>query len=185
MLTVRERKAEQERVRKRSRERAKQAKVPVILDIPLSDSIESTVYDYLGIPRPELRVLMSQQYSTIIKTTGDEKLINIAEKYKLPLTQEQRFLLETGDVFLEQYAKKDIPMEEQEALFELGWSPLVSSNLKAVRVDDEDLQILFHSNAVYEYPGKANMYYPFNEALSPGRLLHRTIRFARGYKRIA
>lgn len=185
MTTVRERRLEQERVRMLSRERAKRAKAPVYVDIPIEDVVTQGQFEYLGIPRSQLRVMLSEAYAPILKTTGDERLIEIAEKYKLPLSQEQRFLLETGDVFLEQYQKQQIPEEEQMELLGLGFNPLVSSNLKAVRVVDDNLQILFHSDAIYEYPNQANMYYPFSEALSPGRLLWRTIRTVRGYRRIA
>lgn len=186
MTTVRERRLEQERVRKISRERQKRAKAPVYVDVPMQSSVEFTEdFDVTGIDRGQLRVMLSEAYAPILKMTGDERLIEVAEKYKLGITQEQRFLLETGDVFLEQYQKRQIPEEEQMALYSLGFNPLVSSNLKAVRVVEEDLQILFHNDSIYEYPDKANMYYPFSEALSPGRLLWRTIRTMRGYRRIA
>lgn len=186
MTSVRDRRLEKERVRKVSRERQKRAKAPVYVDVPMQSNIEFTEdFEYLGVPRRELRVMLSQAYAPILKMTGDERLIQIAEANKVALTQEQRFLLETGDVFLEQYQKRQIPEEEQMALYSFGFNPLVSSNLKAVRVVEEDLQILFHNDSIYEYPGKANMYYPFSEALSPGRLLWRTIRTMRGYRQIA
>jgi hypothetical protein len=171
MKSVRERRKEAEFRRTAERKRRKRSKTPVQVEIE-ADGLKFTVP-------------LSQQYAPIIKRTGDNKLINIANRYALPLTQEQSFLLETGDRFLEQYKKKDIPEEEQYELYAQGWNPLVSSNLKAVRVEDEDLQILFHSEAIYEYPNQADMYNPFSEALSPGRLLWRTIRTIRGYKRIA
>jgi hypothetical protein len=189
MTTVEDRRREQERVRQASRERAKRAKAPVIIDIDLS-GLEAAVTLEDGsirvdLPPSIMKVPLSEQFAPIIQRTGDERLISIAKKYKLPLTKEQEFLIETGDRFLDQYRKRDIPEEEITQLYQTGWNPLVSSNLKAVRVDGEDLQILFHSEAVYKYPDKANMYYPFSEALSPGRLLWRTIRTMRGYQRIA
>jgi hypothetical protein len=170
MKSVRERKEEKRLENQRQRRLRKDRKRPVTAQVQIGDL--------------QLAIGLSEQYAPIIQRTGDNKLIDIANKYALPLTQEQRFLLETGDVFLEQYTKKEITEEEQMNLYSEGWNPLVSSNIKAVRVDDEDLLILFHSDAIYKYPEKANMYYPFSEALSPGRLLHRTIRFARGYERI-
>lgn len=187
MTTVRDRKLEQERVRKASRERARRAKagVRVELDMPLPEGITEEQFEHLGIERGKMTVMLSQAYAPIIRTTGDDRLINIAEKYKLPLSQEQRFLLETEDAFLEQFVKKEIPEEEQYALYAAGWNPLVSSNLKAVKVLEEDLIIMFHDDSIYQYPDKANMYYPFSEALSPGRLLWRTIRTGHGHQQIA
>jgi hypothetical protein len=170
MKSVRQRKQEQKAENEKQRRFRKQRQRPVTAHVSIGDI--------------ELDILLSEKYAPIIQRTGDNKLIDIANKYKLPLTEEQRFLIESGDVFLEKYTKKIIPEEEQNALYSLGWNPLVSSNIKAVKVDEPDLLILFHSDAVYKYPEKANMYYPFSEALSPGRLLHRTIRFARGYERI-
>jgi hypothetical protein len=132
-----------------------------------------------------LRVAVQEKYAPILKKTGDDKLIDTAIKYKLGLTEEQLFLVEEGDTFLPQYTKKIIRPEEQDRLSSLGWNALTSSNLKAVKIVQEDLHILFHNQSIYRYPGKANMFYPFNEALSPGRLLWRTIRLMKGYERLA
>jgi hypothetical protein len=170
MLSVRERRQEQERVRQASRERNKRAKAPVMVEVDVNGS------KYIA--------PVSKEYAPLFTMAKDDKLVVMANKYNLPVSEEQKFLLETGDVFLQQYPKQRIDDEEITALYVAGWNPLVSSNLKAVRVIDEDLQILFHSDAIYEYPDQANMYYPFSEALSPGRLLWRTIRKVRGYKRI-
>jgi len=113
----------------------------------------------------------------------DTKLLDIAKKYNLPLTQEQAFLVQEGDTFLPQFEKVQIDTEQQMALMEQGFAPLSSSNIAAVRIDGADLLILFHSGDIYRYQYKAEMYYSFNEALSPGRLLHRTIRFAKVYSK--
>jgi hypothetical protein len=171
MLTVRERRQEQERIRQASRERNKRAKAPIMVEVEV---------DGLKYVAP-----VSVEYAPLFTIAKDDKLVQMANKYNLPVSEEQKFLLETGDVFLAQYPKQRIADEEIESLYIAGWNPLVSSNLKAVRVVEEDLQILFHSNAIYEYPNQANMYYPFSEALSPGRLLWRTIRRVNGYKQIA
>jgi hypothetical protein len=171
MKSVRQRRLEQQNARQQERERRKRSRRPVTAEVEVGDYT--------------LNIVLSEKYAPILKKTGDTKLIDIANKYKLPLTEEQRFLLESGDTFLSKYTKKIIPEEEQMSLYAVGWNPLVSSNLKAVKVEGEDLKILFHSDAVYKYPGKANMYYPFSEAMSPGRLLWRTIRTMRGYQRVA
>jgi hypothetical protein len=170
MKTIEQRRAEAQRSRQQERERRKRAKRGVIAEVMVGDIT--------------LEVMLSEKYAPILIKTGDTKLIDIANKYALPLTEEQRFLLEEGDTFLAQYTKKTIPEEEQMALYTTGWNPLISSNIKAVKIDNDDLKILFHSNAIYRYPNQANMYYPFSEALSPGRLLWRTIRTVRGYERI-
>jgi len=171
MLSVRERRLEQERVRMASRARNKRAKAPVMVEFDAGDA--------------KYVIPLSKEYAPLLTMAKDSKLLDIANKYDLPLSQEQRFLVETGDVYLEQYPKQQIKDEEITALYVTGWNPLVSSNLKAVKVVEDDLQILFHSNAIYEYPNQASMYYPFSEALSPGRLLWRTIRRVSGYKQIA
>jgi len=171
MLTVRERRLEQERVRQASRERNKRAKAPVMVEVDIDDVKYVTP--------------VSKEYASLFTLAKDDKLIQMANKYNLPMSEQQKFLLETGDVFLEQYPKQRIDDEEITALYVAGWNTLVSSNLKAVRVIEEDLQILFHNDAIYKYPNQGSMYYPFMEALSPGRLLWRTIRTMRGYQRIA
>jgi len=171
MLTVRDRRLEQERIRQASRERNKRAKAPVLIEVDIDDVKYVTP--------------ISVEYAPLLTLAKDDKLLKMAVKYNLPVSEEQRFLIETGDVFLEQYPKQRIDDEEITALYVAGWNPLVSSNLKAVRVVEDDLQILFHSDAIYEYPNQAGMYYPFSEALSPGRLLWRTIRRVTGYKQIA
>jgi hypothetical protein len=171
MLTVRERRLEQERVRQASRERNKRAKSPVLVEVDIDDVKYVTP--------------VSKEYVPLFTIAKDDKLVKMANKYNLPVSEEQKFLLETGDVFLEQYPKQRIADEEITSLYVAGWNPLVSSNLKAVKVVEDDLQILFHNDAIYEYPKQANMYYPFSEALSPGRLLWRTIRRIKGYRQIA
>lgn len=124
-------------------------------------------------------------YAPILKTAEDTRLLDIATKYDLPLTQEQAFLVQEGDTFLPQYEKVQLTEEQETELLLNDWSPLSSSNLAAVKIDGADLLILFHSGSIYRYPDKAEMYYPFNEALSPGRLLWRTIRTMRGYRKEA
>jgi hypothetical protein len=125
---------------------------------------------------------LSQKYAPILKRTGNDKLLDTAMKYQLPLSEEQLFLVDEGDTFLPQYTKRILKPEEEDVLYAQGWNPLTSSNLKAVKIVNEDLHILFHNTSVYRYPGKAEMFYPFNEALSPGRLLWRTIRLMGGYE---
>lgn len=183
MLSVRERRQQQANERKQQRERRKRAKQPVIAEV----EFDLTTDDPLKVTQENkvrLLVAVSQKYAPILKRTGDTKLIDTAAKYELPLSQEQLFLVDEGDTLLPQYTKKVIRPEEEDRLYAQGWNPLTSSNLKAVKIVQEDLHILFHNESVYRYPGKAEMFYPFNEALSPGRLLWRTIRLMKGYQRL-
>ena len=129
-------------------------------------------------------VPIAEKFAPILKYAEDIELLDIAGRYELPISEQQRFLLAEGDTYLEQYDKIQLTEQEQDELINNQWSPLVSSNLKAVRIDGNDLLIWFHSGAKYRYPDQADMYIPFNEALSPGRLLWRTIRTIRGYSRI-
>jgi len=92
--------------------------------------------------------------------------------------------LELGDTFLKQYPKVSLTNEDKQELRQEGFSPLRSSNIAGVAISEEDLLLRFHSGDTYLYPNKAGYYQEFNEALSPGRLLWNTIRFARGYKKI-
>ena len=92
--------------------------------------------------------------------------------------------LELGDTFLKQYPKQTLTNEERMELREEGFQPLRSSNIAGVALRGEDLLLRFHSGETYIYPNKAGFYQGFNEALSPGRFLWNTIRFARGYRKI-
>jgi hypothetical protein len=169
MKGVTERKAEQKRLATADRERRKRAKAPIVQPVQIGDIL--------------VTVALSDIYAPILARADDTRLLDIATKYNIPLTQEQAFLVQEGDTLLPQFEKVQIDTEQQMALMEQGFAPLSSSNIAAVRIDGADLLILFHSGDIYRYPNKAEMYYPFNEALSPGRLLHRTIRFAKGYSK--
>lgn len=133
----------------------------------------------------DVTIPLSAVYAPILEKAEDTRLLDIAVKYDIPLTQEQAFLVQEGDTFLPQYEKVQLTEEQEIELLQADWSPLQSSNLAAVKIDGADLLILFHSGSIYRYPNKAEMYYPFNEALSPGRLLWRTIRTMRGYRKEA
>ena len=146
---------------------------------------KSPVTQVVQIGLVEVTVALSDVYAPILEKAEDTRLLDIATKYDIPLTQEQAFLVQEGDTFLPQYEKVQLSEEQEIELLQADWSPLQSSNLAAVKIDGADLLILFHSGSIYRYPNKAEMYYPFNEALSPGRLLWRTIRTMRGYRKEA
>ena len=169
MKSVEERRRERQNAGKADRERRKRAKAPIVQPVQIGDIF--------------VTVALSDIYAPILARAADTTLLDIATKYNIPLTQEQAFLVQEGDTFLPQFEKVEIDSEQQMALMEQGFAPLQSSNIAAVKIDGADLLILFHSGDIYRYPNKAEMYYPFNEALSPGRLLHRTIRFAKGYSK--
>ena len=92
--------------------------------------------------------------------------------------------LEMGDTFLKEFPKVTLSNAEKRILRQDGFSPLRSSNISGVAVEENDLLLRFHSGETYIYPNKAGYYNQFNEALSPGRLLWNTIRLARGYRKI-
>lgn len=92
--------------------------------------------------------------------------------------------LELGDTFLKAFPKVQLSNAEKRELRQEGFSPLRSSNISGVAISEDDLLLRFHSGETYIYPDKAGYYNQFNEALSPGRLLWNTIRYARGYKKI-
>lgn len=171
MKTVEQRRREREAQNQAERTQRKRNKAPVNVTVAIG-AVEYTMP-------------LSAVYAPILKTSADTRLADMAEKYQLPLTQEQRYLVEVGDTFLPQYDKVNLTENQMEELYLTGWSPLVSSNIRAVRIQDEDLLIQFHNDSVYLYPEMSEMYYPFNEALSPGRLLWRTIRTMRGYRKIS
>ena len=131
-----------------------------------------------------VNVPISKEFAPILEFAENNELLDIALKYDLPVSKQQVFLLSEGDTYLDEYEKIGISEEQELELLQSGWSPLMSSNILAVKQEDKDLLIRFHSGEVYRYPDKVDMYIPFNEALSPGRLLHRTIRFARGYEKL-
>ena len=89
-----------------------------------------------------------------------------------------------GDTLLREFKKIRLTNADKRELRGEGFVPLSSSNIAGARVDGNDLILKFHSGEEYIYPGKANFLNRFAEALSPGRLLWRTIRFARGYRKI-
>jgi hypothetical protein len=171
MKSVEQRRKEQRSKRDIERQQRRRAKAPVT--------------EVVRIGQFDVTIPLSQVFAPILEKAEDTRLLDIALKYDLPLTEEQAFLVQEGDTFLPQYEKIELSEEEQIELMMNDWSPLQSSNIAAVKIDGNDLLILFHSGDTYRYPDKANMYFPFNEALSPGRLLHRTIRFARGYRKEA
>jgi hypothetical protein len=163
MKNVTKRRAEQQNQNKANRERRKRAKAPIAVPV--------TIIDVTMI------IPVANVFAPLFTLADDTRLLDIAQRYNIPLTQEGRLLVETGDTFLPQFEKIEIDSEKQIGLMELGWNPLNSSNLQAVRIDGNDLLIMFHGDdRVYRYAGQADMFFAFNEALSPGRLLWRTIR---------
>jgi hypothetical protein len=163
MISIEQRRREQQNKNKANRERRKRAKAPMVVPTVINDFT--------------LMIALSNQFAPLFTLADDTRLLEIAQRYDLPLTQEQRTLVETGDTFLPQFEKIELDSEQQLALMEVGWNPLNSSNLQAVRIDGDDLLIMFHGgDRVYRYAGQAEMFFAFNEALSPGRLLWRTIR---------
>lgn len=171
MKSLQERRAELQTRNRVQRERRKRAAAPATTQTVVNDI--------------QLVVPIAQAFVPLFTLADDNRLVEIAQKYDLALTQEERLLVEQGDTFLPQYDKVELTEDEEVELLLNDWSPLVSSNLKAVKIQGQDLLIWFHSNSQYLYPNQADMYYAFNEALSPGRLLWRTIRSIRGYRRIA
>jgi len=187
MKSVLQRRKEAEQLRKQDRERRKRAKRPVMVELEYDpeDFMRLEAREYINENnKATILVGLSEKYAPILKRTGDTKLLDMAVKYQLPLSEEQLFLTDAGDTLLPQYTKKILRPEQEDVLYAQGWNPLTSSNLKAVKIVQEDLHILFHNASIYRYPGKAEMFYPFNEALSPGRLLWRTIRLMKGYERL-
>jgi hypothetical protein len=185
MKSVEQRRREQQNKNKADRERRKRAKAPIIVQVMIGEVTVSAPLMEVFSPIYERALPADRAAEQKEFVLRDTRLLDMAKQYDLPLTREQAFLVQEGDTFLPQFEKIQISDEEQFALIELGWNPLDSSNIAAVRMDGADLLILFHSGATYRYPNQAEMFYPFNEALSPGRLLHRTIRFAPGYAREA
>ena len=96
----------------------------------------------------------------------------------------QEASLVDGDTLLREFKKIKLTNADKRELRNEGFVPLTSSNIAGVRVQGKDLILRFHSGEEYIYPNKANFLKRFAEALSPGRFLHRTIRFARGYRKI-
>jgi hypothetical protein len=162
MKTASDRIKEQRNQARAERERKKRAKAPVVVEVMIGNVL--------------VNVPLAEVYAPLIKQANDPKLLEFAKKNKIALTQEQAFLVQEGDTFLPQFEKIQLNDEEEFELIEQGWNPLRSSNIQAVRMDGDDLLIRFHSGADYRYAGRAELFYPFNEALSPGRLLWRTIR---------
>lgn len=89
-----------------------------------------------------------------------------------------------GDTLLKEFTKIRLTNADKRELRNEGFVPLTSSNIAGVRVKGNDLILKFHSGEEYIYPEKANFLNDFAEALSPGRFLWKTIRFARGYRKI-
>lgn len=170
MKSVEQRRRERQARNQAERNSRKRQRAPETVEVAIGDTL--------------ITLPISEDYAPLLKRAGENQLLELATKYKLPITQEERLLIEGGDTFLPQFQKIQLSVEEETQLMTEGWAPLVSSNLKAVRTDGEDLLIKFHSEAVYRYPDQSAMYFPFNQALSPGRLLWRTIRTIRGYRRI-
>jgi len=171
MFNIEQRIKERKRKAEEQRRIKKRSQAPLIIDVVVNDVM--------------VNMALMDIYAPILKQAEDTRLFDIAVKYSLPLTRQQAFLVQEGDTFLPQFEKVQISDQKEDELIDKGWSPLLSSNLQAVKIVGSDLQILFLNDSVYNYPNKAEMYYPFNEALSPGRLLWRTIRTMAGYERIA
>ena len=179
MISIDVRRRERENANKTDRERRKQAKAPITVDVIVGNFTVTAPLFEVYAPIFARALSDAEKAAGMVETKlvlEDRKLLDMATKYKIPLTQEQAFLVQEGDTLLPQFEKVQINSEQQMALMEQGYAPLQSSNIAAVKIDGADLLILFHSGAEYRYPNKAEMYYPFNEALSPGRLLWRTIR---------
>jgi hypothetical protein len=163
MKSIEQRRREQQNQNKADRERRKRSKAPIVVPTVINDIT--------------MILPIANTFAPLFTMADDTRLLDIAQRYNIPLTQEGRLLVETGDTFLPQFEKIEIDSEKQIGLMELGWNPLNSSNLQAVRIDGNDLLIMFHGDdRVYRYAGQADMFFAFNEALSPGRLLWRTIR---------
>jgi len=188
MKSVEERRKEAQAQRQAERQRRKRAKSPTIVPVQIGEFEVNIPLSNVYAPLVKRALSDAQKAAGMVEeelVLQDTRLLDIATKYDIPLTQEQAFLVQEGDTFLPQFEKVQLSEERQVELMQQDWSPLQSSNIAAVKIDGADLLILFHSGDVYRYPDKAEMYYPFNEALSPGRLLHRTIRFVRGYRKEA
>jgi hypothetical protein len=186
MISIEQRRREQQNKNKADRERRKKAKAPITVEVMIGNITVTAPLFEVYAPIFERALSDAEKAAGKVETElvlQDRKLLEMATKYNIPLTQEQAFLVQEGDTFLPQFEKIQIDQEQQMELMEQGWSTLSSSNIAAVKIDGADLLILFHSGDIYRYPSKAEFYYPFNEALSPGRLLHRTIRFAKGYSK--
>ena len=93
-------------------------------------------------------------------------------------------LAQVDDTFLKQFDKVRLSNADKRELRDEGFTPLKSSNIAGVKQSGEDLVLKFHSGEEYIYPKKKNFFKRFAEALSPGRLLWNTIRYARGYRKI-
>ncbi|WBK39968.1 hypothetical protein [PinkBerry-associated phage LS06-2018-MD08] len=88
------------------------------------------------------------------------------------------------DTFLKQFDKVRLSNADKRELRDEGFTPLKSSNIAGVKQQGDDLILKFHSGEEYIYPKKKSFFKKFAEALSPGRLLWNTIRYARGYRKI-
>ena len=88
------------------------------------------------------------------------------------------------DTFLKQFEKVRLSNTDKRELRDEGFTPLKSSNIAGVKQQGDDLILKFHSGEEYIYPKKKSFFKRFAEALSPGRLLWNTIRYARGYRKI-
>ena len=93
-------------------------------------------------------------------------------------------LAQVDDTFLKQFDKVRLSNADKRELRDEGFTPLKSSNIAGVKQSGEDLVLKFHSGEEYIYPKKKSFFKRFAEALSPGRLLWNTIRYARGYRKI-
>ena len=185
MISIEQRRREQQNKRKAERERRKRAKAPIIVEVMIGEVTVSAPLMEVFSPIYERALPADRAAEQKEFVLRDTRLLDMAKKYDLPLTREQAFLVQEGDTFLPQFEKVQISDEQEVELIARGWNPLTSSNIQAVKIDGADLLILFHSGEVYRYPNQSEMFFPFNEALSPGRLLHRTIRFAPGYAKEA
>lgn len=155
MKSIAERRAELRAEAERRNQDRKESRAVDIVTIPIVSALGVTVV-------------------TVADTPGNELLIKVG----------QEKALELGDTFLKEFPKVSLTNEDRMELREEGFQPLRSSNIAGVALDGDDLLLRFHSGETYLYPDKAGFYQGFNEALSPGRFLWNTIRFARGYRKI-
>ena len=171
MKTLSQRRNKIKRTNELERLTAKQARSPIVEEIKVNGVIYQT--------------LLSKEYAQLLEAADNYELLEYAMKYDLPITETDRYLLAGGDTYLDEFDKIELSAEDQEKLINEDWSPILSSNIKAVKIVGADLMIWFHNDMIYTYNGKADMYYAFNEALSPGRLLWRTIRGMWSSKKLA
>lgn len=73
--------------------------------------------------------------------------------------------------------KRIVPtINERTKLFNQGYTPVLSSNVSAASVKDNDLYIRFHNASIYKYPDKADLFERLMAASSKGKWVWRFLR---------